>query len=441
MRALLRRCSPVVAGLILCTVLAANRAPAATPPEPAARQPLIEVVAFGVAPVAGVGEDAELQPKPGDILHRRERIVSPPEAPAGSETRVVAGESWPELLGRLKVPLPDAVRAQLELLPALSPGKYVRVRPAEAERAAEAEYVVSDTEAYTIALRGDGLQVTPHANDPRTAARIRADASKASLFTATDAIGLPEAIVLQLAEIFAGDVDFHRELHHGYRCSLVYEVLYRDGHIDRPGRILAAEFVIRNRRLHAYYFDGGRARAGYFTETGRSMKKIFRRSPVEFSRLTSEYTLARFHPILEIWRAHRGTDYAAPAGTAVLATSDGVVEFAGERSDFGNLIVLRHYDRYLTYYGHLSAFAEGIGAGSAVEQGQVIGFVGMTGLATGPHLHYEFHVIDGSGQWISVPPPEALDAPPADSPGFFEAVKNYREKLELAARAHVVTLD
>ena len=441
MRALFCCNGLAVAWLTLCA--AATCALAGNAPERARvlRQPLIEVVAFGVAPVAGLEEDAELQPKPGDIVHRRERAVSPADAPAGTETRVVAGESWPELFARLNVQLTDAVRVQLELLPALTPGKYVRVRPAEGERAAETEYVVSDVEAYTITLRSDGLQVAPHASDPRTVARIRADASKASLFTATDAIGLPQAIVLQLAEIFAGDVDFHRELHHGYRCSLVYEVLYRDGHIERPGRILAAEFVIRNRRLHAYYFDAGKGREGYFSETGRSTKKTFRRSPVEFSRVTSEYTLARFHPILGLWRAHRGTDYAAPTGTAVLATADGVVDFAGERNDLGNLVVLRHYDRYLTYYGHLSAFGEGIAAGETVAQGQVIGFVGMTGLATGPHLHYEFHVTDGNGQWVAVPAPEEMDAPPVDSPGFFEAVRKYRDQLELAGRAHVVTLD
>ena len=445
MHASLQRCTTAVTGLALGVALAATGALAGTAleSERSSRQPLIEVVAFGVASVAGVEEDDALQPKAGDILYHREAVVERQDAPAATETRVAAGESWVDLLARLNVPVSETVRTQLELLPALTPGKYLRLRPRlpEGERAAEAEYVVSDTEAYTISLRADAVQVTPHANDPRVAARIRSDASKASLFTATDAIGLPEAIVLQLAEIFAGDVDFHRELHHGYRCTLVYEVLYRDGHIDRPGRILAAEFAIRNRRLHAYYFDGGKGRAGYFTETGRSMKKIFRRSPVEFSRITSEYTLARFHPILEIWRAHRGTDYAAPAGTAVLATAEGVVDFVGERGDLGNLIILRHYDRYLTYYGHLSAFAEEIGVGRAVEQGQAIGFVGMTGLATGPHLHYEFHVIDGDGLWISVPPPERLEAPSVDSPGFFEAIKNYQEKLELAARAHIVTLD
>lgn len=443
MRVLLHGYRLVVAGLTLGLAVAANSAPAGTAPESerSARQPLIEVVAFGVAPVAGLEEDGELQPRPGDILHRRERVVSLQDVPAGTETRVVAGESWPALLDRLKSPMPEAVRAQVELLPALSPGKYVRVRPAEGERPAEAEYVVSDTEAYTITLHAAGLQIAPHASDPRTVARIRADASKASLFTATDAIGLPEAIALQLAEIFAGDVDFHRELHHGYRASLVYEVLYRDGHIERPGRILAAEFVIRNRDLKAYYYDGGKGREGYFSETGRSMKKTFRRSPVEFSRITSEYTLARFHPILGIWRAHRGTDYAAPAGTAVLATSSGVVDYAGERGDLGNLVILRHDNRFLTYYGHLSAFAEGVTAGRAVEQGQVIGQVGMTGLTTGPHLHYEFHVIDGNGQSVSVPPPEVLEAPSVDSPGFFETVRNYRFQLALAVRAHVVTLD
>lgn len=439
MRAPFHRCRPAFAALALAATCVLG-APLSER-DPRAAEPLIEVVAFGVAPVGGLEEGDELRPRPGDILYRRAPAAPPQDDAAATETRVVQGETWPALLERLGVAVPRGAMAEVELLPPLAAGKYLRLRLPTAQRPAEAEYVLSDREAYTIAFRDDGVRVTPHANDPRTAARIRGDASKASLFTATDAIGLPEAIVLQLVEIFSGEVDFHRELHHGYRCALVYEVLYRDGHIDRPGRILAAEFVIRNRRLNAYYFDGGGSRAGYFTDGGRSLKKVFRRSPVEFSRITSEFTLARFHPILEIWRAHRGTDYAAPIGTAVLATADGVVDFAGERGDLGNLVILRHYDRYLTYYGHLSGFAEGLAPGKAVEQGQVIGYVGMTGLATGPHLHYEFHVIDSRGQWVAVPSPAILEAPPMDTPGFLDAVKNYRDKLELAARAHVVTLD
>jgi murein DD-endopeptidase MepM/ murein hydrolase activator NlpD len=422
----------------LAAAVALGAPPAGREPSPG---PLIEVVAFGVAPVAGVEEEAVLRPKPGDIVYRREPAAPPPDPGPAIETRVTFGETWAALLERLSVTVPDAVRSQLELLPALAAGKYLRLRQPEGDRPAEVEYVVSDQEAYTVVLGPDAVRVARHANDPRTAARILADPAKASLFTATDAIGLPDAIALQLAEIFAGDVDFHRDLHRGYRCSLVYEVHYRDGHIDRPGRILAAEFEIGNRRLGAYYFDPGRGRNGYFTEAGQSMKKIFRRSPVEFSRITSEYTLARFHPILEVWRAHRGVDYAAPEGTPVLAIADGVVDFAGERGAYGNLVILRHYDRYLSYYGHLSGFADGIIAGREVAQGAVIGYVGMSGLATGPHLHYEFHIIDGNGHWVSVPPPLQLEAPPVDTPGFFETVRSYRDKLELAARAHIVTLD
>lgn len=403
--------------------------------------PLIEVAAFGVTPVAGVEPDETVQPRPGDILHRGEGEAPAEDPRVAVEARVRAGETWPELLERLNAPLPAALRPQLELLPALEPGKYVRAYAATRDRPAEIDYVVSDSQAYTITLRASFLQVVPHASDPRMAERIRADASKASLFTATDAIGLPDSIVLQLVEIFGGDVDFHRELHYGYRCTLVYEVYYRHGHIDRAGRILAAEFLIRGRRLQAYYFDDRAGHAGYYTESGRSMQKVFRRSPVQFSRITSEYTLARFHPILGVWRAHRGTDYAAPVGTPVLATAEGVVQFAGDRGEYGNLVILGHFGRYETYYGHLRGFARGVTEGAAVRRGQVIGYVGMTGLTTGPHVHFEFRVRDVNGDWVSVPEPATVEGPPVHTPQFFEAVKGYREKLALAARAHVVILD
>ena len=298
----------------------------------------------------------------------------------------------------------------------------------------------SEIQEETIVLDPAGVQVKRHASDAKLVEKIRSDPAKASLFTATDAIGLPEGIVLQLVEIFAGDVDFHRELHQGYRCTIAYEVIYRDGHIDRPGRILAVEMVVHNRRLQAYYFDDGRG-GGYFAESGRSMKKVFRRSPVEFSRVTSDYTLARYHPILGLWRAHRGVDYAAPLGSRVLATADGTVDFVGEQGELGNLVILQHQNRFLTYYGHLNAFAAGLAAGNKVQSGQVIGTVGMTGLATGPHLHYEFHVRNGVGEWVSVPAPDDVEGSPVTSPAFFQAVQGYRDQLQLAANAHFVILD
>jgi len=414
---------------------------------PLSPQPLIEVVSFGVAPVSMLAPDGEARPKPGDAIYRPE--PASPGAQDEYDTRALFGETWAHLFQRvadkidLKVIASPAVASRMNLLPALQAGKYVRLRSVRAPATVEIDYVVAPENAYSITLAADGIQVRPRAGDPRLTDKMRADPAKASLFTATDAIGLPDHIVLQLAEIFADDVDFHRELHYGYRATLVYEVFYREGHIEPVGRILAAEFVIRNRRLQAYYFNDGGTREGYFTETGKSMKKAFRVSPVEFSRITSDYTLARFHPVLGLWRAHRGIDYAAPLGSSVVATADGVVEFMGERGELGNLVILRHYGRFLTYYGHLNGFAENLTVGSRVRKGELIGFVGMTGLATGPHVHYEFRVGDGAenSPGIPIPPPDVFEEPPLQTEAFFRAVRDYRAKFEAAQKAHVVVLD
>jgi len=423
----------------------ARDAGAQTPAVP--RAPVIEVVAFGVAPVAGIPDDATLQPRRGDILHRVDAFGTRGAADGEVEVRTMAGERWSDLFSRVGHKLGNGLLAspataeQMDLLPELQPGKYVRLRAIPDNRAVQIDYVVRPEEVYSILVTPGGLQVEPNSSDPRVVERMRADPSKASLFTATDAIGLPEDIALQLAEIFSDNVDFLRELHRGYRCVLVYEVLYKEGHIDRPGRILAAELTIRNQRLQAFYYEGGGDHRGYFNESGASLKKVFRKSPVEFSRVTSEYTLARFHPILGLWRAHRGIDYAAPMGTRVVATAAGTVEHIGLRSEFGNLLILNHSGKFLTYYGHLDGFVRDLAVGSTVEKGQVIGFVGMTGLATGPHLHYEFHVSNGAGQWLSVPPPDVIEIPPLTIPAYFQVVQTYRDQLQVAQSAHFVILD
>lgn len=415
-------------------------------PTLAATQPLIEVAAFGAAPVSELGQGGREKPRAGDYLLRPEGRSSARLPGEEIETRAIAGETWADLFARVNEQAQSETLRKissipgLNVLPALQPGKYVRLRANGERRSVEVDYVAGAEESYSIIVHPDGVQVQRQASDPKLVEKMRSDPAKASLFTATDAIGLPEAIVLQLVEIFAGDVDFHRELHLGYRCTIAYEVHYRDGHIDQPGRILAVEFVVRNRRLQAFWFDDGKG-GGYYTESGRNMRKIFRRSPVEFSRVTSEYTLARFHPILGTWRAHRGTDYAAPVGSRVLATADGSVEFIGEQGEYGNLVILEHQNQFLTYYAHLDGFVSGLTLGSRVKGGEVIGYVGMTGLATGPHVHYEFRVRSGSGEWVSVPAPETVEAPSVNTPSFFQAVSRYRDQLQVAANAHFVILD
>jgi len=187
-------------------------------------------------------------------------------------------------------------------------------------------------------------------------------------------------------------MDFHRDLRKGDRFAVVYEMQNVDGEPVKAGRILATEFVNQGRVLQAVYFEDASGRGGYYAPDGRNMRKAFLRSPLEFSRVTSGFSGTRFHPVLQTWRAHKGIDYGAPTGTRIRATADGVVDLIGQRNGYGNVIMLRHANGYSTLYGHLSGFTQSLRYGAKVVQGEVIGFVGMTGLATGPHLHYEFHV-------------------------------------------------
>ena len=160
---------------------------------------------------------------------------------------------------------------------------------------------------------------------------------------------------------------------------------------------MAAEFTNDGRVHRAVYFEDAQGRSGFYTPDGKNLRKAFLRSPLEFSRISSGFTTSRFHPVLRTWRAHKGVDYAAPVGARVKATGSGVVEFVGQQGGYGKAVILRHSNGRSTLYGHLSGFGKGIHAGHRVEQGEVIGYVGMTGLATGPHLHYEFRV-DGIHQ-------------------------------------------
>ncbi|HEV7800277.1 MAG TPA: M23 family metallopeptidase, partial [Burkholderiales bacterium] len=182
-----------------------------------------------------------------------------------------------------------------------------------------------------------------------------------------------------------------------------------------------AEFVSGGRAYQAVWFQHPDGRGDYYTLDGKNIKKAFLRSPLEFSRITSGFTTARFHPVLQRWRAHTGVDYGAPSGTGVKATADGVVEFAGTKGGYGNVVILRHQSKYTTLYGHLSAFGRGIRNGSRVSQGDIIGYVGSTGLATGPHLHYEFRINDVHQDPLKVAMPDAPPITP-DLRAMFEAV-------------------
>jgi len=271
-----------------------------------------------------------------------------------------------------------------------------------------------------------------------TSARLSSGTIRSSLFAATDDAGLPDAVATQLAEIFSTDIDFRRALRKDDRFNVVYEVLEGDGEPMRTGRVLSAEFVNAGKTFQAMWFQppgldhlGVALKGGYYTLDGQSKRRAFLSSPVEFSRVSSSFAM-RFHPILQSWRAHLGTDFAAPTGTPARTVGDGTVSFAGVQSGYGNVVFIKHRNNTETVYAHLSKIM--VQRGQGVDQGQTIGLVGATGWATGPHLHFEVRV-DGvqHDPMAMAQKSETVPVSAAVMPVFKQTAANVQSELQAAA--------
>ena len=215
-----------------------------------------------------------------------------------------------------------------------------------------------------------------------------------SLFLAAQRGGISAGITMEVAGIFGGVIDFLLDTRVGDNFNVLYEEQFIDGEFVGNGTIRAAQYTNQGQTFTAIRYENLAGEVDYYNPQGESMRKAFLRNPVDFTRISSNFTLSRRHPILNTIRAHKGTDYAAPTGTPVVASADGRVTWASRNGSFGNLVVIKHGDRFETKYAHLSSYARGVRVGNRVQQGDIIGYVGMTGGATGPHLHYEF-LIDG----------------------------------------------
>ena len=358
------------------------------------------VAAFGTAPTTA--EIASLvRPVVENLALPTAVPVEDNNASYVQEERIQRGDTFVSLLSRLGVN-GEQVLSELRGNPAaepifrqMGPGKTVTARLTRDGTLQSLVFPLNggNNEALFVDRDDSGvLKIQSHALPMDTQVVMKSAVINHSLFGATDAAGIPDSVATQLADIFGGDIDFHRDIRKGDRFSVIYESVNYLGRMVRTGRILAAEFVNDGHIYRAVWFEGSDGQSGYYTAEGKNIRKNFLRSPLEFSRVTSGFSNARFHPVLKEVRAHRGIDFGAPIGTRVKATGDGVVEFAGRQGGYGNLIILRHQTQYQTVYGHLSGFASGLHKGSRVSQGDVIGFVGTTGMSTGPHLHYEFRV-------------------------------------------------
>ena len=390
---------------------------------------LTVLTAFGIAPGASSNDLHRWQEEPLDL-------PDPLPAPVISnrfvtQERVLRGDTVAALLERLGVRDPKA----LDFLRADVTGRtlfrqLVPARMLQAETGSDGEllalrYFLSAASLLEVTRGPDGLAARHRAVSEPPRILYRTATVRSSLFAATDAAGIPDAIAMQVARIFATDIDFHTDLRKGDRFSVVYEMVYDSGELVAPGRILAAEFVNGGRAYHAVLFRDDEGGEAYYSFDGSNRAKAFLRSPVEFSRVSSGFG-GRFHPIFRNWRAHTGVDFAAPQGARVIASADGQVVAAGPRNGYGNAVEIRHGGGITTLYAHLSGFAKGIRTASRVRQGEPIGYVGATGYATGPHLHYEFKVSGIHQDPMRVALPKAEPVPARLKARFLEVASEAR---------------
>ena len=405
---------------------------------------VVALMTLGIVAAFGLAPDTTL-----DTV-RTERIVRdlvPPAliaAPASEgywrEEQVRRGDTLGSVLARLGV---DDTSAQnfLRTDPAtralyrLRPGRSLRVQTDSDGRLIALRSLVPDGEMLAVdrALNGAGAAFVARSAIPASATglELRANEIRTSLFAAADAVGLPDAITTQFAELFSGDVDFLHDLRRGDRFIVVYETRRVDGETVGTGRIVAAEFIGKGVAHRAFLWRSAAGVEGSYGGDGSSIRKAFLRSPVAFTRVTSGFSLARLHPFLQTWRAHKGVDFAAPTGTPVRAAGSGRVIVAGTQGGYGKVVMLQHGGSYSTVYAHLSRFAAGIKTGVHVEQGEVIGYVGQTGWATGPHLHYEFRIDNVQKNPLTIALPNAQPVPDAQRAEYLAQVAPLADELAL----------
>jgi murein DD-endopeptidase MepM/ murein hydrolase activator NlpD len=403
------------------------------------------MAAFGIAPDTSTG------------AHPIENVIRSLELPEiqpfedydmtfWRQERIQAGDTIASLLSRLGVNNQDVVGFLQDTrgsrgVNQLIAGKVVHAQTTAAGELRLLRYFSGGSEQLVMEKVEGAFRVSEQPVRFETHIQMKSGVIDSSLFAATDGAGVPEGVATQMVDILSSDIDFHRDLRKGDRFTVVYDSLYGNGEPARPGRVLAMEFINQGTPHRAIYFHSEDGTGGYYAPVGKNMRYAFLSTPLEFSRISSGFSSGRFHPILKTWRAHKGIDYAAPTGTRVKAAANGTVSFAGWKGGYGNVVILQHHGQHSTVYGHLSAFAKGLRAGQRVSQGEVVGYVGATGMATGPHLHYEFLVngVQRDPTRIAMPSAESVAA--KHMPAFYTHTKPLMARLDMLRETSLAFLD
>ena len=403
------------------------------------------VAAFGIAPQTDTTR-VSVQTVTEALSLPNIQQDTPDNAEFWREERIQRGDTVADLLKRLHV---DTQNIQTFLssnrdtssLSQLVPGKTVQARTNATGDLISLRYITGEGNLLQVEKQGDIFKATEKAAPLVQNMEMKSGKIVSSLFAATDTADLPDAVAMQLVDIFSTDIDFHKDLRKNDNFTVVYETFHNNGEAVKSGHILAAEFTNQGKTYRAIYFQDAQGRGGYYTPDGKNLRKAFLRSPLEFSRVTSGFTNARYHPVLKEWRAHKGIDYGAATGTRVKAVADATVEFIGNQNGYGNLLVLKHQGQYSTAYGHLSRFAKGLHKGSKVSQGDIVAYVGMTGLATGPHLHYEFRIAGVQRNPLTVNMPTAFPIAAQLRPQFQATSRAMLARLDLLRGTNLASLD
>ena len=399
---------------------------------------------MGVVAATAVAPDTA----PADILFERvvQTLPTPVASIASAEAelpfvyneRIQAGDTLQAIFNRLRIDDAEALAyvsgtdAGKRAIRQLRAGRSVTAVVSPEGRVMSFTLPIGNTTEQVVVERGDSglsLREAPSASQT-TMVEMRSGTVTHSLFGATDAAGLPDNVATQLATIFGTWIDFHADLRKGDRFNVVYEAIYEEGNPVRAGRILAAEFINNGERHAVVLYRGPSGKEQYYSDDGRSLQQGFLRSPLEFSRVSSNFG-RRLHPIHGSWRSHNGTDFSAPVGTPIMATSDATIEFIGTQRGFGNLIVLKHRNDITTHYAHLNGFAKGLAKGQSVNQGDLIGYVGCTGWCTGPHLHYEVRIKDVPADPMTVALPMADSFNDRELAAFKRNTAHLRQRFAL----------
>jgi murein DD-endopeptidase MepM/ murein hydrolase activator NlpD len=340
-------------------------------------------------------------------------LATQPKQPSMQELTIKSGDNLSSVFARMGLndrdiyELFDGNKSAKDLR-SIAPGQKLEFLVDNSGKLQELKYYKNNLDSLKFTRNIAGFTSQLISLKPEVKRSFRQGTINSSLFMAAKQAGLPNTLTMDLANIFGYDIDFALDIQKGDHFKVMFEEQYLEGKKIATGAILSAEFTNAGKTYRAVRYTSKDGTTRYYAPDGKGLNKAFLRTPVDFAKISSSFSLARKHPVLNTIRAHKGTDYAASTGTPIRSTGDGKIIFAGRKGAFGNCIIIQHGQGYQTLYGHMNSFAKGISTGSRVSQGQVIGAVGKTGLASGPHLHYEFHVNGQVRNPVTVQLPQSI---------------------------------